>query len=413
MAHNVAELIDIGLRETDAFHEQPLNQGEGKTRIALLCWSSGTTGKPKAVAIPHRALIANIVQMAAHNQVDRALGHRDNRSYRPGDIALGVLPFYHVAGLVISLHLVVFSAMTLVVVENYNFSNMLNSISRHQISHLYLVPPQAVTFTKDPLVSQRDCSHVKYVMIGAAPLSGEIQERLTHVFPMAQIGQAYGLTEMTTTLAMVSATQQQGPLGSGGRLLPGTQARVIRQDGSLARYGERGELVVKGPSKALGYFDDIRATEETFVNGWVRTGDEVVMTKDREIFILDRLKEILKVKGFQVSPAELEGCLLTHPDVLDACVVGVPDEYSGELPAAFVVLTASAAERMAREAKSATRVSISKHIEARKVSYKHLTGGIYFIDSIPKNGSGKILRRVLREEAKSLPRLPLFGRVKL
>lgn len=415
MINSVPELICVGRQKTRrTFYERPLDQGEGKTKIALLCWSSGTTGNPKAVAIPHRALIANIIQMAAHNQVDRSCGHRDNRSYRPGDVALGVLPFYHVAGLVLGLHLVLFSAMTLVVVPKYDFMDMLNTISRHKVSHLILVPPQAVMFSKHPAVLQHDYSKIRYVMIGAAPVSREVQERLCEIFPSAQIGQAYGLTEMTTTLAMVSAAQKQGPLGSGGRLLPGIQAQVIKSDGSLARFGERGELVVKGPGKALGYFGNLQATNEAFVDGWVRTGDDVILTADREIFVFDRIKEIIKVKGFQVAPAELEGCLLSHPDVADACVVGIADDYSGELPVAYVVLTAEAAQSLCRNAVLADYFSesISKYVEDRKASYKHLTGGIRFIDSIPRNGSGKALRRLLRNDSKQTSS-GCRGRVKL
>ncbi|KAJ3512390.1 hypothetical protein NLJ89_g3552 [Agrocybe chaxingu] len=373
---SVPTLIKLGHERMRMFSERVLCTGEGKTKIALLCWSSGTTGKPKAVAIPHHAFIANIIQMAAHNQVGEGSGHRPHRSYGPGDVAL-VLPFYHVAGLVISLHLAVFCAMTLVVVTKYDFNAMLESILRHDVSHLVLVPPQAVMLAKYPAVLDHDFTRIKYVIIGAAPVSRDVQERLCRIFPSAQIGQAYGefnalegLTEMTTTLAMVSSKQRRGPLGSAGRLLPGIQARVVKPDGTFARYGERGELIVKGPGNALGYFNNPEATSETFIDGWVHTGDEVVLTKDREVFVFDRLKEFMKVRGFQVAPAELEGCLLSHPDVADACVVGLPDDYSGELPLAYIVLSPSATD-------------IIKHVDERKAGFKRLTGGVRFVASIP------------------------------
>ncbi|KAF9474049.1 acetyl-CoA synthetase-like protein [Pholiota conissans] len=420
---NIPGLIYLGGQKTRAFYERTLKAGEGKTKIALLCWSSGTTGKPKAVAVPHRALIANIIQMAAHNEVDKSFGSRDNRSYRPGDVALGVLPFYHNGGLIISLHLVLFCAMTLVVVPRYDFLSMLDSISRNRISHLILVPPQAITFCKHPAVNKYDLKKIKYVMIGAAPVSREIQEELAQIFPTAQIGQGYGLTEAVCTLSMIGPSQKRGPLGSmvkpfngvirrltssfpagGGQLLPGIQARVIKPDGSPAQYGEHGELVVKSVATALGYFENVEATEETFRNGWVHTGDQVVLTDDQEIFIFDRLKELIKVRGFQVAPAELEGCLLSHPDITEACVVGIPDDYNGEAPLAFVVLTSVAAQCVARDPHMANRLkeSIAKHVEDHKVSYKRLTGGVYFVDNIPRNGSGKIMRRILRERAKCL-----------
>ncbi|CAA7269123.1 unnamed protein product [Cyclocybe aegerita] len=411
----VPALIKLGHERVRMFSERVLCIGEGKTKIALLCWSSGTTGKPKAVAIPHYAFIANVIQMATHNQVGEGFGHRGRQSYGPGDVALGVLPFYHVAGLVLSLHLTVFCAMTLVVVPKYDFDAMLESILRYDVSHLVLVPPQAVMLAKYPRILDHDFTRVKYVIIGAAPVSREVQERLCRIFPSAQIGQAYGLTEMTTTLAMVSPKQRRGPLGSSGRLLPGIQARVVKPDGSLARYGERGELIVKGPGNVLGYFNNPQATSETFIDGWVHTGDEVVLTKDREVFVFDRLKEFMKVRGFQVAPAELEGCLLSHPDVADACVVGLPDDYNGELPLAYIVLSPSASERISRNSSMAGFFcsSIIKHVDERKAGFKRLTGGVRFVESIPKNGSGKILRRILREDAKLNPGPTYSARARL
>ncbi|KJA20113.1 hypothetical protein HYPSUDRAFT_828333 [Hypholoma sublateritium FD-334 SS-4] len=405
---SVPDLIDIGGYKAKCYAETTLIRGEGKSKIALLCWSSGTTGKPKGVAISHYALIANIIQMAAHNQVDRAVGSKENMSYRPGDVALGVLPFYHNAGLIISLHLVIFCAMTLVVAPKYDFSAILGSILRNRVSHLFLVPPHAITFCKHPAVMKHNFNRVKYVMIGAAPVSREIQEQLYAIFPTAQVGQAYGLTETVCTLSMVGATQKRGPLGSGGRLLPGIRARVIRPDGSFAQHGEPGELIVRSPATALGYLDNVSATEETFKNGWVYTGDEAILTNDHEVFIFDRLKEFLKVRGFQVAPAELEGCILSHPDVSEACVVGSPDEYSGEVPMGFVVLTPTAAESVVRDPAMSNHLmeSIIKHVESRKVSYKRLAGGVRIVDSIPRNGSGKIIRRILREQAKRRPNEP-------
>ncbi|RDB15274.1 4-coumarate--CoA ligase-like 7 [Hypsizygus marmoreus] len=404
---SVQELIHESQYQAFPFQERMLEPGEGKTKVALLSWSSGTTGKPKAVAISHHALIANVIQMAVHNQVGKAYSPRGSRSFRPGDVAIGVLPFYHVAGLVIGLHFALFCAMSVVVVEKYNILNTLESIVRHRITHLIVVPPQAIDLCKHPAVGSHDLSLVKYVMIGAAPLSREIQFQLYDVFPDAQIGQAYGLTEMTTTLAMIEGTQKRSPLGSGGRLLPGVEARVIKPDGSLAQCGEQGELIVKGPAAALGYLNDDQATKETFVNGWIRTGDQVSISESNEVFVVDRLKELLKVRGFQVAPAEIEGCLLAHPDITDCCVIGIPDEYSGELPFAYIVLSPDAHERTAFDVSAETelKLSIVKYIADRKVSYKQLKGGVQVVDQIPKNGSGKLLRRLLRKRAKEHSKL--------
>jgi len=234
-------------------------------------------------------------------------------------------------------------------------------------------------------------------------MSGDLMVQVSKMFPNASIGQGYGLTETSTTITFLQPDQKLGTIGSAGGLIPGIVAKVVKSDGSLAVEGEQGELVVTGPSMALGYYENPTATAETFVEGWVRTGDEVII-QNLEVFVVDRLKEIMKVKGFQVAPAELEGHLLLHPDVADACVVGIPDEYSGEIPLAFVVLGANALKRIKDNKESANDVkkSIAKHVSDSKVSYKWLAGGVEFIDTIPKNPSGKILRRVLRDQAKKM-----------
>ncbi|KAH6912868.1 hypothetical protein BKA70DRAFT_778268 [Coprinopsis sp. MPI-PUGE-AT-0042] len=378
-----------------------MGPGEGREKIAFLGWSSGTTGHPKAVCISHHAIISNIVQMATHNGVTASSRPSPSKPWSPGDVSLGVLPFYHVAGLVIALHLSLFCAMTVVVVPKYDLRHMLRLIERHSISHLFLVPPQAIALSKNSksFHSDRTPPHIKFILIGAAPVSPHVQQSLTASFPVAQVGQAYGLTEMTTTVAMVSSTQQRPPLGSAGKLLPGIKARVHKADGRLAKCGERGELFVRGPSRALGYYKNYQATEETFLEGWVRTGDEVTISEDNEVFVFDRVKELLKVNGFQVAPAELEGCLLGHPFVDDACVVGIPHPLMGEIPLAYIVPSPSVVARVDDdESKLYHLVSqeITQYVATRTAGYKHLRGGIRFIESIPKSPSGKILRRVLR-----------------
>lgn len=240
-------------------------------------------------------------------------------------------------------------------------------------------------------------------MCGAAPLSSELSQKLFELFPDAHIGQLYGTTEGMAT-SIWSTTQKRGTPGSSGQLIPGTVARVVKADGSLAAYDEAGELFVKSPSMALGYANNAVATKKTFIDGWMRTGDEVKIDKDGEVWILDRLQEIMKVRGFQVAPAELEGCLLSHPDVDNTCVVGVPDEYSGEAPMAYVVLTRDAAQRIKQDPSATGKIkaSIVKHVADNKVKYKHLSAGVEFIDAIPISPSGKLLRRVLRDQAKTL-----------
>ncbi|KAH7926476.1 acetyl-CoA synthetase-like protein [Leucogyrophana mollusca] len=405
----VQALIEMGLANPPNFVERRLNPGEGKTKVAFLNFSSGTTGRPKAVAIPHYAPIANTIQLAAHHKLNQDYCKWEDQRFRPGDVCSAVLPLYHIYGLVFNTHFSFFCGMPVVLATTkFNFLEFLKSIARHRITHLMLVPPQIVLLCKHPAVKDYDFSHVRYLTIGAAPLSRELMERLVEIFPNAHIGQSYGTTESSTVITTFPLSKKRDLSGSAGQLLPGVVARVVRPDGSLADFDEPGELVAKTPSLALRYDGNPEATAETFVDGWLRTGDEVKMNRDGEIFVLDRLKEMIKVRGYQVAPAELEGCILDHPDVADTCVVSVPDEYSGELPLAFVVLHPQPAKRTESSARAAEEIkqSIMKHVADNKVAYKKLAGGVEFIESVPKNPSGKLLRRVLRDKARAMKATP-------
>ncbi|KAJ7712446.1 phenylacetyl-CoA ligase [Mycena metata] len=413
-------IVQRGLQMKKAFSERKL-----KPVPPTLSSLSGTTGTPKGVAIPHIALIANVLQLAAHSRVNENYAEWKDRRYRPGDVAIGVLPLYHIYGLVVNLHFLLYCAMTVVIVPKFNFEGMLKSIVRHKITHLMIVPPQAVLLCKHPAVKKYDLSGIRYVMIGAAPLTDEVNEMLFNLFPEAHIGQGYGMTETCTVITIWSIERKRGMAGGAGQLLPGVVARVRKTDGTFAGYNEIGELVIKAPSNALGYFNNAQATKETFVDGYVRTGDEVKITSDGELWVLDRIKEIMKVsdptlvdrpfitsssrsEDSKVAPAELEGTILDHPDISDACVVGIPDEYSGEVPLAFVVLTVDAASRVKRNPSllQEIRQSVTKHVADQKIKYKHLAGGVEFVENIPKTPSGKLLRRVLRERAKELRKTP-------
>ncbi|KZP31139.1 phenylacetyl-CoA ligase [Athelia psychrophila] len=388
----VDTLVREGLSQKQQFRERTLTAGEGKTKLALLSFSSGTTGKPKAVAITHYAVIANIIQMAVHQK----------GRFQPGDVSLAVLPFFHIYGLVVTMHYSLFCGATVTVIDKFSFLPFLKSITRHRITHLFLVPPHAVLLCKHPAAKDFDLSHVKYCMSGAAPLSAELTAQLLKVIPNASVGQGYGMTETCTSISMYPVSQHIGTVGSAGEILPGIEFRVLKEDGQLAGPGEPGELMVKGPSNALGYFLNEKATKETFIDGWVRTGDEVIIKGDREIYIVDRLKEIMKVNGSQVSPAELEGLLLDHQDVADVCVVGIPDEFSGEVPMAYVVISPKTLERVGSDAQALTKLKtdLMLYVAERKISYKHLKD-VEFVPTIPKNPSGKLLRRVMRDMAKA------------
>ncbi|RDX52614.1 amp dependent CoA ligase [Lentinus brumalis] len=394
----VSDLIKEGLLQPKRYVEPRLKPGEGKTKLALLFFSSGTTGRPKAVMIPHYAVIANCIQMKQYADTRDGGKPNDQKLYRSGDVALGVLPFYHIYGIVVSLHFYMFCGISLVIVSRFNFENMLKSIKRYNATHLSLVPPMIVLLCKHPAVKNYDLSNVKMLTSGAAPLSAELTNQVARILKNSGIGQGYGMTETCTTFSFPQLDTRVGTPGSAGRLIPGTALRILKPDGTWGGIGDQGQLVVSGPSMALGYLDNPEATAETFKDGWVYTGDEGYVTEKKDLFIVDRIKELIKVRGFQVAPAELEGHLLDHPDIADVCVVAAPDEYSGELPFAFVSLHEEVRKRVAQDPKEEERIkqSIFKHVSDHKTQYKWLAG-IEFIDIVPKNPSGKLLRRLLRD----------------
>ncbi|KAJ7621245.1 phenylacetyl-CoA ligase [Roridomyces roridus] len=379
--------LDALIQEADSlprFNERILAAGEAKNTIAFLAPSSGTTGTQKAVMISHYNVISIVIQMATSSRLNEPYAPLEERRFRPGDICYGL----HIISL--SLTAIDSSQLTLVLTPKFNFEKFLASIEKYRITHL----------TLEPIVKNYDLSSIRMCLVAAAPLSASLTQELLQILPNIHLGQGYGLTETCGATSIASSTYSQkiGTLGSVGQLLPGTLAKVVKPDGTLANETETGELYIKGGQVALGYYGNEEATRETFINGWLKTGDQVYF-KDGDIFVVERLKELIKVKGFQVPPAELEGHLLTHPKIADAAVIGVPDDYSGELPMAFIVLKPEVAAALKDERlEKQLREDIFKHVASAKSKHKWLTGGIQFISAIPRNPSGKILRRLLRNQ---------------
>ncbi|KIW85454.1 hypothetical protein Z517_00844 [Fonsecaea pedrosoi CBS 271.37] len=364
-------------------------KGEAREKIAFLCYSSGTSGLPKGVMISHYNVMANVLQLAVFERTQRT---------GETEVCLGLLPQSHVYGLIVICHAAVYRGDGVVVLPKYDFKQLLASIECYSISVLFLVPTILTQIAKSPSeVAKYNLSSVTTIMVGAAPSGREILETLSTVFPGSVIRQGYGLTEAAT---VVSSTPRHDVwLGSSGSLLPGIECKIIDDDGKEVGYDQSGELLVRSPSVALGYWNNARATAETFQGGWLRTGDVALFRRSPpghdHVFIIDRLKELIKVKGMQVAPSELEALLLSHPAVAEVAVIPLPDERSGEVPRAVVVK--SSTSDVSNMDNHQLADELQQLVSKEKSRYKWLTGGVVFVTSLPKNSTGKLLRRVLRD----------------
>jgi acyl-CoA synthetase (AMP-forming)/AMP-acid ligase II len=348
--------------------------------LAVLPYSSGTTGMPKGVMLTHRNLVANVNQANASLQVG------------PGDVLIGVLPFFHIYGMTTIMNLALHAGAKIVTMPRFELEQFLDLIEAHSVTHIFIVPPIALALAKHPAVEGRDLSSLRVTMSGAAPLgaelAGQVSERIGSV-----VMQGYGLTETSPVTHCNPIDPGRAKPGTIGPPLPGTEARLVDpESGDDLRTGERGELWIRGPQVMSGYLDNPEATAATIdEDGWLHTGDIAVVDDDGYFQIVDRLKELIKYKGFQVPPAELEALLISHPAVTDAAVIGVPDEEAGELPKAFVV-----AEENARDDE------LLEYVAERVAPQKRIRL-IERVEEIPRSPSGKILRRVLAEREAATP----------
>jgi 4-coumarate--CoA ligase len=346
--------------------------------VAALLYSSGTTGVSKGVMLTHRALVENL------RQTDAML------HYSASDVVIAVLPFFHCYGLQVILNTSLAFGATVVTLPRFELQTFLEAHQRYRVTMSFVAPPIMVALAKHPALGDFDLSSLRFMMSAAAPLSAELGTEVA-----ARIGcrvvQGYGMTELGP-VSHVDRLDSSRP-GSVGVPVPDTENRIVDvESGEALGPGQEGELWVRSPAAMLGYLNNPAATAATLdADGWLHTGDIARRDADGYVYIVDRLKELIKVKGFQVAPAELEALLLTHPAVADAAVIGVPDERAGELPMAFVVRKSGA---------TADANAIAEHVASRTAHFKRLAR-IEFVDAVPKSPSGKILRRLLRERVRS------------
>ncbi|QBI19862.1 4-coumarate--CoA ligase family protein [Egibacter rhizosphaerae] len=340
--------------------------------LAVLPYSSGTTGLPKGVELTHRNLVANLCQSQPFLQIE------------PWDRVVAVLPFFHIYGMVVVLNLGLWQGARVVTLPRFDLAQFLGVIEQQRITRAFVVPPIALALAHDPSVDEHDLSSLRMVLSGAAPLSPEVAATIERRLGCG-VAQGYGLTE-TSPVTHLSSLQPGGNRHDAvGLVVPNTEAAIRHPDGTMAGIGEEGELVVRGPQVMRGYLGRPDETANTIDDdGWLRTGDLAVRDEDGRFRIVDRLKELIKYKGFQVPPAELEALLLEHEGVADCAVVGVPDAEAGELPKAVVV---AAGELDPEDLMAWVAERVAPHKRVRQVE---------FVDRIPKSASGKILRRELR-----------------
>lgn len=338
--------------------------------VAVLPYSSGTTGLPKGVRLTHRNLVANVEQCQVCFQV------------QTGDRVVAFLPFFHIYGQTVLMNVYLATGGTVVTMPRFDLEQFLTLCVQHQTPTMFIAPPVAVALAKHPLVDRFDLSSVKRLVSGAAPLSAEVAEAVTQRTGV-QARQGYGMTEMSPVSHSVPFGRSVP--GAIGVAVASTEFRIVDPvTGRDAAEGAEGELWVRGPQVMVGYHNRPEATADTLTqDGWLRTGDLAQVDGEGQVFIRDRLKELIKVKGFQVAPAEVEAALLTSPMVKDAAVRGVPDDEAGEVPVAFVV-----------PADGADVEAIRAYLSVQLAHYK-LPKRITFIEAIPKSASGKILRRLL------------------
>ncbi|PKS06118.1 hypothetical protein jhhlp_007434 [Lomentospora prolificans] len=391
---DVDDLISAG-RQLPPLPRRKWSKGQGRQQVAYLCYSSGTSGPPKGVMISHRNIIANIIQMTRYESTFRSQSHRD--------VILGVLPQSHIYSIILTTHAPVFRGDTVITMAKFELMSFIRAVNKFRMTLLYVAPPILISLVKqgslakDPTIF--DLPSVQRIYCGAAPLSEELTSQIRKRYPDVLLGQGYGMTEAAT---VISSHPKEVYDGSSGCIIPGLEIKIVDSDGNIVTEPNKGgELFVKGPNVTLGYYNNEKATRETFADGWLRTGDKVELrlhpkTKDAHLFIVDRVKELIKVSGFQVAPAELEGHLLDHPLVADCAVIPVPDDRSGEVPKALVVL-----RKGSKIDPQTAEQQLKDWVAQHKSKHKHLKGGVEFIPEVPKSPSGKILRRFLRDRERS------------
>ena len=352
----------------------------GENDVAVICYTSGTTGRPKGAMLSHHNLLSNCQQFNLLPTVH----------IQPDDVIWIALPLFHIYAMNVGMNNAFFNGASIALVERFEPASSLEVIQKSRCTILYGAPPMFVAWANMPNIRDYDLSSVRFTASGAAALPVQILETFQAVSGVP-ISEGYGLTEASP----VVTTNAAGPVvkpGTVGPAIPGEEVKIVDEAGNELPHGELGELICRGPNIMLGYWQQPEATAETIRDGWLHTGDLATEDDDGYFTIVDRLKDMIVVSGFNVYPREVEEVLFTHPAVADAAVVQFPDPYQGESVMAFVVL---------KPGQTATEQEIIDYCRSRIAVFK-CPRRVVFRDELPKNNTGKVLRRQLREEARAL-----------
>lgn len=352
--------------------------------LAVLAYTSGTTGRPKGAMLSHGNLLANLEQQSQIPE-DRVT---------PDDVLLLTLPLFHIFGLNVPLGLLVKNAASGVLLERFEPVATLREIEKQKVSILFGAPPMYLAWAATPGADQYDLSSVRLAVSGAAPLPVQVLGAFRSMFGV-DVDEGYGLTETAPTLTSNRMTPRPKP-GSVGQPLPGVELRIVDERGEDVELGDTGEIVVRGPNVFKGYWRQPDETERAFTDGWFHTGDVAVRDEQGYIHLVDRKRDLVIVSGFNVYPSEVEAALLQNPIVQEAAVVGVPHEYRGETLKAYVVLQSGA---------SATPADLLADVKTRLARFK-LPETIEIVEDLPHLMSGKVLRRMLRSGGDVAPLEP-------